>query len=490
MAEPHANQSPIQHHVGGQWCESLTDTEFHEVRNPATEELLGRTPLAGAADVDRAVEAALKAYPEWRSTPVVERARYLRRFLTLVEARRGELEAILTAEHGKTLSEASGSVQRALECLEVAIGAPSLMMGQSLEDIARGVDCTSTRQPMGVFAAIAPFNFPAMVPLWFYPFAIVCGNTFVLKPSEQVPLCQQFLFERIQEAGFPPGVLNMVHGGREVVERLMAHPDIEGLSFVGSTPVARLVYEGAARAGKRVQALGGAKNYLIVMPDADMDDALDAVVASCCGCAGERCLAGSIVVPVGSCHSEVRDGLARRMSALTVGDGTQETIDMGPVISAAHRERVLSMVQSGVDEGADLIVDGRQHAMPDKGYFVGPCLFDGVTTEMTIGHQEVFGPVLSIMAADSLEEALAHVHSQPLANAASIFTTNGGHARTFTQSVPASMTGVNIGVAAPMTFFGFGGSKESFFGDLKAHGREAFDFYTDRKVVITRWPGN
>lgn len=480
---------PIKHYIGGNWCEADA-SEVHVVRNPATEEILCETPLATAADVDRAVKAAAEAFDGWRATPVVERARLLRRLLVLMESRRDELARILTSEHGKTLSEAAGSIQRALECIEVAIGAPSLMMGQSLEDIARDVDCTSTRQPLGVCAAIAPFNFPAMVPLWFFPFAVACGNTFVLKPSEQVPLCQQFIFELVHEAGFPPGVLNIVHGGRDVVERMIEHPDIRALSFVGSTPVARIVYAGASAAGKRVQALGGAKNFLVVMPDANMDDALDGVVASACGCAGERCLAGSNVIAVGDCHDVVRDGLSKRMRAMTTGDGTKDGIDMGPVISASALKRVRSMVEEGVREGAELVVDGREVDLPEKGYFLGPCLFDGVTDEMAIGRDEVFGPVLSIMTAPTLEAALDMIHAQPLANAASIFTSSGGAARAFAYSVPASMTGVNIGVAAPMTFFGFGGNKQSFFGDLKAHGRESFDFYTDRKVVISRWPDN
>jgi malonate-semialdehyde dehydrogenase (acetylating) / methylmalonate-semialdehyde dehydrogenase len=476
----------VRDYVGGRWVDSL-GRETREVRNPATGEVVAAVTLGGAADVDRAAKAAHEAFQEWRRVPAVERARYLFELKALMEKHAEELARTVTLENGKTLPEARGSVRRGIECVEVASGAPSLLMGQVLEDIARGIDCESIRQPLGVFACIAPFNFPAMVPLWFYPFAVACGNTFVCKPSEQVPLSQKFLFELVHEAGFPEGVLNLVNGAKEVVEAICDHPLIRGVSFVGSSPVAELVYRRAAANGKRVQALGGAKNFLIVMPDADMDATVKAVSESAYGCAGERCLAGAVVLAVGESHGPLREALARRAAEIRVGDGSQEATDMGPVISEAHKKRVEGYIAKGVEEGAELVVDGRRGAPAGKGWFLRPTLFDGVKPEMTVAREEIFGPVLCMMQVDSLEDALRVAKEHPLANASSIFTTSGKSAREFRYNVDASMAGVNIGVAAPMSFFGFGGAKGSFFGDLKAHGREAFDFYTDKKVVITRW---
>jgi malonate-semialdehyde dehydrogenase (acetylating)/methylmalonate-semialdehyde dehydrogenase len=325
-----------------------------------------------------------------------------------------------------------------------------------------------------------------MVPLWFYPFAVACGNTFVVKPSEQVPLSQRFLFELVHEAGFPPGVLNLVNGAKDAVNAILEHPAVRGVSFVGSSPVARHVYRTAAEQGKRVQALGGAKNFLVVMADADMDEALRAITESAYGCAGERCLAGAVVLAVGDAHERVREGLAERARALVVGDGSDPATEMGPVISEAHREKVLGYIEKGIQEGAELVVDGRG-LEAGSGYFIGPTLFDGVKPDMVIAQEEIFGPVLGITKVDSLDEALELIGRHPLANASSIFTTNGRYAREFKYRVEASMTAVNLGVAAPMSFFGFGGAKGSFFGDLKAHGREAFDFFTDKKIVISRW---
>ncbi len=479
----------LKNYTGGEWVASAA-TETFEVRNPATGELLGEVPLGGVADVERAVAAADAAFPRWRRVPVVDRARHLFNLKFLLEKHAEELARILTTENGKTLDESRGSIRRGIECVEVACGAPTLLMGRVLEDVAPGIDCEEIRQPVGVFACIAPFNFPAMVPLWFYPFAVACGNTFVCKPSEQVPYCQDFLFRLIDEAGFPPGVLNLVHGGREAVNAILEHPRVAGVSFVGSSPVAEHVYRTAATHGKRVQALGGAKNFLIVMPDAEMENALAAITGSAYGCAGERCLAGTVVLTVGDCHGRVREGLVSRMARIRVGDGLRDGITMGPVISARHKERVLGYIQKGLDEGAELVVDGR-NVKPEsdgEGFFVGPTLFDAVTPEITIATEEIFGPVLCLMNVKTLEDALAVMRAHPLANASSIFTASGRHARTFKYEVQASMTGVNLGVAAPMSFFSFGGAKRSFFGDLKAHGREAFDFYTDRKVVISRWP--
>lgn len=476
----------IKDYVNGEWIDSLA-SETREIRNPATGELLANVPMGGVADIDRAVKAADAAFDEWRMVPPAKRARYLFTLKNLLEENKEELSRILTMEHGKTLSESRGSVQRGIECVEVACGAPSLLMGQTLEDVATGIDCESVRQPMGVFACIAPFNFPAMVPLWFYPFAIACGNTFICKPSEQVPLCQRFIFGLIDKAGFPPGVLNLVNGGKDVVNGILEHDDIVGVSFVGSSPVAKHVYTTGAAHGKRVQALGGAKNFMIVMPDADMDKAADAIANSAYGCAGERCLAASLLLAVDGCEDEIRSRIVANAKGFKVGNGMDEGVTMGPVISASHLEKVEGYVQKGVDEGADLIVDGRGVETDTDGHFIGPCVFDNVTPDMVIAKEEIFGPVLGIMKADSLEDALEIVKGQPLANACSIFTTSGKHARTFKYRVEASMAGVNIGVVTPMSFFGFGGAKGSFFGDLKAHGRESFDFYTDRKVLISRW---
>jgi malonate-semialdehyde dehydrogenase (acetylating)/methylmalonate-semialdehyde dehydrogenase len=477
----------LRNFVGGEWVEALASTT-REVRNPATSEVIAEVPMGGAEDVDRAVKAAKAAFASWRRVPPVQRARYLFALKFLLEERVEDLTRIVTTENGKTLPEARGSVRRGIECVEVAAGAPSLLMGMAIEDVAAGIDCESVRQPLGVFACIAPFNFPAMVPLWFYPFAVACGNTFVCKPSEQVPLSQRFIFELIREAGFPPGVLNLVNGGKECADAILTHPDVVGVSFVGSSPVAKHVYETAAATGKRVQALGGAKNFIVVMPDADMDRALDAITESAYGCAGERCLAGSVVLAVGDAHAVVRRGLEERARRLRVGDGTKESTQMGPLISAPHRERVVGYIEKGVKEGAELVVDGRKSAAAARdGYFLGPTLFDGVTPEMVIAKEEIFGPVLCVAKSASLKAALETIHAHPLANATSIFTTSGKHAREFKYNVDASMTGVNIGVAAPMSFFGFGGAKGSFFGDLKAHGREAFDFFTDKKIVISRW---
>jgi len=473
-------------YVGGRWT-PIEDTSSREVHNPATGEVIAHCPLSGAPQVDAAVQDAAAAFVDWRRTPVEDRIQPLFRLKALLDQHAEELAATVTRENGKTLSESLGSVKRGIQMVEVACGAPSLLMGQSLEDIARGIDCESVRQPMGVFTCIAPFNFPAMVPMWFFPFAVASGNTFVVKPSEQTPLSQQLMWELIDEAGFPPGVLNLVHGGKQSVDALLAHPLIQGVSFVGSSPVAEHVYRTAAAHGKRVQALGGAKNFIIVMPDAEMDFALDNICESAYGCAGERCLAASVVLPVGDCHAAVRDGLIERASKLRIGDGSQEGTDMGPVISFDHKQRVLAAIEGGIEEGAELVLDGRDPKVDADGYFIGPTLFDNVSPEMKVARDEIFGPVLCISPAETLDEALETTRNHPLANASSIFTTSGRAAREFRYRIEASMAGVNIGVAAPMSFFSFGGAKGSFFGDLKAHGREAFDFFTDRKVVISRW---
>jgi malonate-semialdehyde dehydrogenase (acetylating)/methylmalonate-semialdehyde dehydrogenase len=478
----------LQNFIGGRWVAPHA-TEFFDVRNPAMGDVIGRTPLSTAADVDRAVGAAAEAFPAWRETPVNARAQVLYRFKALLEEHFEDLARTVTTEHGKTLDEARGSVRRGIECVEVAAGAPSLMQGSALEDIAAGIDCHVVRQPLGVCAAIAPFNFPAMVPMWFLPFAVVTGNTFVLKPSEQVPLSQRRMADLLSRCGLPPGVLNIVNGGADVVNAICDHPGIRAVSFVGSTPVARHVYQRAAHSGKRVQALGGAKNFVVVMPDADLERSMGVISESFYGCAGERCLAGSLLVPVGDIHAEARDRMVEAARSLKVGDGMQPGVTMGPVISARHRDRVREYIARGVSEGAQLLLDGRETRVEDRpnGYFVGPTVFDGVSPAMAIGRDEIFGPVASICPVRTLDEAIAVMHAHPNANATSIFTSSGRAAREFSKKASASMVGVNIGVAAPMAYFPFGGAKDSFFGDLKAHGRDAFEFYTDKKVTISRW---
>src|SRR5512141_3089332 len=459
--------------VGGAWVDSRA-TSSVDVYNPATGAVIARAPLGTRADVDAAVAAAKAAFPAWRATPVVERARSMFAFKNRLEEHFDEIARIVTTEHGKTLDESRGSVRRGIEAVEVACGMPSMMMGYGLEDIARGLDCDVHRQPLGVFGAIAPFNFPAMVPLWFLPFAVATGNTFVMKPSELVPLSQKRIFELL-ETCVPPGVVNVVNGGADVVNGFCEHPDVRGVSFVGSTPVAKHVYRTASHAGKRVQALGGAKNFIVVMDDANLDKSIGIVSESCYGCAGERCLAGSIVVTVGSAshHAAVRERLVAAAKAIRVGDGLEPGVTMGPVIREAARKRVVSYVEKGLAEGAELVLDGRGHTVKGRedGFFLGATIFDRVSPKSAIGREQIFGLV----------------HDHPQANATSIFTGSGKSARTFASQAPPAMVGVNVGVAAPMSFFPFGGSKESFFGDVKAHGRDGIAFYTDQKVLIERW---
>jgi malonate-semialdehyde dehydrogenase (acetylating) / methylmalonate-semialdehyde dehydrogenase len=478
----------LHNFVGGRWVPSQA-RDYVNVHNPAVGSVIAKTPLSTRADLDAAVQAAVRAFPAWRDTPVVQRARRMFRFVELLEQHFEEIARTVTTEHGKTIDESRGSVRRGIECVEVACGAPSLMMGYSLEQIATNVDSAVFRQPLGVVAAIVPFNFPAMVPMWFLPFAVTTGNCIIVKPSEQVPLSTRVMFRLLEQCDIPPGVISLVNGGREVVEGICDHPDIRAVSFVGSTPVAKAVYQRGTHAGKRVQALGGAKNFVIVMPDANFEKSIEIITESFYGCAGERCLAGSVLVPVGEAHKEARERLIESARSLKVGDGMQPGVQMGPVISGTHRDRVQQYIDKGVQEGAKLVLDGRgiKVADRDQGFYVGPTVFDEVSPKMTIGHEEIFGPVASIHGVKTLEEAIALMESHPNANATSIFTSSGKSAREFARRATASMVGINIGVAAPMAYFPFGGSRDSFFGDLKVHGRDAFEFYTDKKVTITRW---
>lgn len=478
----------LDNYIGGAWRASAAAT-FGEVRNPATDEVLARVPLGGGADVDQAVQAAQAAFDGWRRTPAVQRARYFFKLKQLMEQRFEEMARTVTIEHGKTLDESRGSVRRGIENVEVACAVTTTMQGSTLEDIASGIDCEVFRQPLGLFAAVTPFNFPAMVPLWFLPHAVALGNCYIVKPSERVPLSMKILFEMLHEAGFPPGVVNLVHGAKDAVDAILDHPGIKGVSFVGSTPVAHYIYKRGAEAGKRVQALGGAKNFVIVMPDAEMTKACEISTESAFGCAGERCLANSVVLAVGDAYERVRDGLLACAKNVQVGNGLDAGVTMGPVITKAHRDKILGYIDKGLAEGAKLILDGRGYRNdkhPD-GYWLGPSIFDGVRPDMTIAREEIFGPVLCLMRAKDFDEACAIVNNHPQGNASSLFTTSGRAAREFRYRVAPAMLGVNIGVAAPMAFFPFGGSKASFFGDVKAHGRDSVDFFTDRKVVMSRW---
>jgi len=459
------------------------------VTNPATGELLGRVPLSVSQDVGAAVEAAKRAFSSWRSTPPIERARVLFRLKALLEDHVEELAVSLAREHGKVIAECRGEVRRGIENVEHACGIPTLMMGSTSEDVAPGIDCETVLQPLGVFAAITPYNFPVMIPLWFWPYAIATGNTFVLKPSEQDPLTHQLVVELAVQAGLPPGVLNVVHGQREVVEALLQHPDIEGISFVGSSRVGRTVYSGATSRGKRAQVLGGAKNYLIVMPDADFDQATDAILSSVYGSTGQRCLAGSVIVGVGDAYAIMRERILDGASAIRLGYALEGDPDMGPVISQRHCDRICGYIEEGVQEGAKLALDGRGVAVEryPHGHWIGPTVFEDVNPEMVVGKEEIFGPVVGLRQADSLDATLDIVHRVYYGNMASIFTTSGRAAREFRHRIGISMLGVNIGVAAPMAFFPFGGARGSFYGDLKAQGQDAVTFYTDKRVVISRW---
>jgi malonate-semialdehyde dehydrogenase (acetylating)/methylmalonate-semialdehyde dehydrogenase len=476
----------VKFYTNGSW-EDAPGHALHPIVNPATGQVIAQVPYAGADDVDRAARAAHAAFLKWREVPVIERVQVFYRYKDLLEKHAGEISRILSAENGKTVDDAAGSVRRAIQMVEVACGMPSLMMGQSLENVSKGIDCQSIRQPLGVCAGITPFNFPAMVPMWMFPFAIACGNTFILKPSEKVPLTPTRTAELLHDAGLPAGVYNLLHGSREAVDALLGHPLVRAISFVGSSPVAKYVYQTAAAHGKRVQALGGAKNHLVVMPDANVEKSVEAIMGSAFGAAGERCLAGSVLVTVGDARG-LLDVLLQKVRALRIGDGSAPSTEMGPLVTAEHRARVLGYIEKGVAEGAQLLVDGREHMNHNAGgCFLGPTVFDGVAPEMTIAREEIFGPVLSVIHVQDLDEAIALVNRSAFGNTTSIFTADGKSAREYAARVEVGMVGVNVGVAAPMAFFPFSGWKNSFYGDLHAHGRDAVAFYTEQKVIMSRW---
>ncbi len=488
LAEVKSHYGDLQNYVDGAW-RSPEAAEWLDDPNPATGRVIARVPLSTKEDVDVAVQAAMGAWDAWRETPPVDRARTFFALRDLMERHAEDLSRVVVQDMGKTIDEARGEVRRAIENVEVAAGIPSLMMGYTLEDgAARGIDEEVLYQPLGVFAGISPFNFPVMVQFWFWPYAVATGNVWIAKPSEQDPIASQLVFDLIHRAGFPAGVVNLVHGAKDTANALIDHPDVRGVSFVGSSPTAKAVYARAAAAGKRVQSGGGAKNVLVVLPDAKLDTAVSNMIASCYGCAGERCLAGSVVVGVGEVHEDLRRKFADAAAAIRVGYGLDETVGMGPVISAAHRDRVVGFVDRGEDEGATVTLDGRGFRVAGyDGYFVGPTLLDGVRPEMRVAQEEIFGPVVSLFESGGLEEAIETINASPYGNAATLYTSSGRAARDFRHRVRAGNVGINVGVAAPVAYFPFGGMKGSFFGDLHPQGRDAIRFFTESKVVITRW---
>jgi malonate-semialdehyde dehydrogenase (acetylating) / methylmalonate-semialdehyde dehydrogenase len=463
---------------------------FGDVTNAATGRVVRVVAYANAADVDAAVTAATAAFPAWRATPPIRRARILTRFRELVELNQKSIAAVISEEHGKVFLDAMGEVQRGIEVVEFACGAPHLLKGGHSESVGRGVDAHSRLEPVGVCAGITPFNFPTMVPMWMFPVALVCGNTFILKPSEKDPSASVHLAELLKEAGLPDGVFNVVHGDREAVDGILRHPAIHAVSFVGSTPVAKYVYTTAAAAGKRVQALGGAKNHAVVMPDADLAFTADALLGAAFGSAGERCMAISAVVAIGAIGDALVARLGQLARGLKIGPGTAEGMDMGPLVTAAHRDRVRAYIDAGVAEGARIVVDGRELNLPEYegGFFLGPTIFDQVTPEMSIYKDEIFGPVLVVVRVETLDEAIDLVNRNPYGNGTAIFTNSGGAAQKFEDNVEVGMVGVNVPIPVPTAFYSFGGWKQSLFGDLHMYGAEGVSFYTRTKAITTRWP--
>ena len=478
----------ILNYFGGTWHKSAA-TEFVNVSNPATAEVIARTPISSKADVDAAVQSAAEAFPAWRRTPAGERIQYLFKLKVLLEDHIDELARVITLENGKTFAEAKAELRRGIENVEVACGIPMMMQGYNLEDITPGVDELLIRQPLGVVAAIAPFNFPAMIPFWFLPYAIACGNTFVLKPSERVPLSMRRVYELLEQTGLPKGVINIVNGGKEAVDALCDHPSVRAISFVGSTPVAKHVYQRSAAAGKRMQCQGGAKNHVIVLPDADMDLARQIIADSAFGCAGQRCLAVSVAVTIGEAQKTFREAIANAASSINVGFGLDKGVQMGPVISKESKQRIESLIATGVSDGAKPVVDGRNTKIAghENGNFIKPTILDGVPASSSLANTEIFGPVLSLIHANTIDEAIDFIRKSPYGNQASLFTTSGAAARKFRYEAPAGNIGINIGVAAPMAYFPFNGWKESFFGIVHAQGKDAVEFFTESKIVIERW---
>lgn len=480
----------ISHFIGGRQVPGRSGRSA-PVFNPATGEVSGQVALASVEEVNGAVEAARSAFPAWGSTTPLRRARIINRFLRILEERGDQLAAVITAEHGKVLSDAKGEVQRGMEVVEFAIGAPHLLKGEVTENVGTRVDSHSLRQPLGVVAGITPFNFPAMVPMWMFPVALACGNCFILKPSERDPSAALMVAQWLKEAGLPDGVFSVVQGDKEAVDALLAHPGISAVSFVGSTPIARYIYEIAARYGKRAQALGGAKNHMIVMPDADLDQTVDALMGAAYGSAGERCMAVSVAVPVGEATAQALvERLAPRVRNLKIGPGTDPESEMGPLVTRQHLEKVRGYIDAGVAEGAELVVDGRDFRRQgyENGFFVGGTLFDRVTPDMKIYREEIFGPVLSVVRAETFESAACMINEHEFGNGTAIFTRDGDSAREFAHQIQVGMVGINVPIPVPMAFHSFGGWKASLFGDHHMHGPEGVRFYTRLKTITSRWP--
>ena len=483
-----ATATKVPNFVNGRWVESRSN-EWRDVINPASGEVIASVPMSDNAEVIAAIQAAHAAFPAWRRTPAEDRIQPLFKLKMLLEEHIDDLARTITRENGKTFTEAKAEFRRAIENVEVACGIPMMMQGYNLEDVARGIDEFMIRQPLGVVAAITAFNFPGMIPFWFLPYAIACGNTLIVKPSERVPLTMKLAFELLEKCGLPPGVANIVNGGKSVVDMLIDHPDVKAISFVGSTPVARYIYARAGEKGKRAQCQGGAKNSVIVLPDADMDMATQIISDSAFGCAGQRCLAVSVAVTVGEAQKTFRDSIAHAASSIKVGNGLEDGVQMGPVITQQSKERVESLIGLGEKQGAKVLLDGRNAKVSryESGNFVSPTILDGVPATSELTHTEIFGPVLSMVHAKDLDEAMDLLAQSPFGNQASLFTSSGSAARRFRYEAPAGNIGINIGVAAPMAYFPFSGWKDSFFGIMHGQGRDAVEFYTEKKVVVERW---
>lgn len=480
-------QSLEGNYIAGVWEQSKSQARA-DITNPATTEVIASIDLAETTEVTRAVAAASKAFPAWRRTAPQERIQYLFKFRDLLLARIDQIARCITLENGKTLSESKAEIQRGIENVEVACGIPTMMQGYNLEDVASGIDEIMIRQPLGVTAAITPFNFPAMIPLWFLPYAIATGNTFILKPSERVPLTARMLFELLHETGLPAGVVNLVVGSKAAVDALLHHPDVRAISFVGSTPVAKYVYREGSAEGKRVQCQGGAKNYVVVMPDADMEMTAKIVSDSAFGCAGQRCLAVSVAVAVDDAHAKFSEAIVGQASSIKTGDGLEAGVQMGPVITPESKSRILQLVDKGLHEGGALLLDGRNTNHAAKGNFIAPTILTEVGGSNPLTSTEIFGPVLTVNGAKTLDDAIEMISQSHYGNSSSIFTSSGSAARKFRYEIPTGNVGVNIGVAAPMAYFPFSGWKDSFMGVLHGQGKDAVEFYTDKKVVIERWP--
>jgi malonate-semialdehyde dehydrogenase (acetylating)/methylmalonate-semialdehyde dehydrogenase len=489
LPEVKSHYGKLKNYVNGEWVDSESD-KIIDVENPATGKVIAQVPMSTPDEIKAAIEVAQEAWLSWRETPPITRARVFFKLKELLEQHFENAARVMVQEHGKTIDEARGETRRTIENAEVASGIPSLMMGYNLEDgAAENIDEDAVISPLGVFGAICPFNFPAMIPYWFWPYAVATGNCYIIKPSSQVPITQSFLFKAIEESGFPPGVINLVNGSHDVSDAMMEHPHIKGMSFVGSTPVAKYVYKKCAENGKRVQAQGGAKNSLVVMPDAVLDRTVANMLASFYGCAGQRCLAGSNLVAVGDVAEPLLKKFIEGSTRIKMGYGLDESVNMGPVISAKAKKKIIEYIDGAEKDGAKILLDGRNAKVPgyENGYFVGPTVIDGVTPDMKVAQEEIFGPVVSFLRMDTLDDAIDFIHASPFGNAASIYTQNGKWARDFRYKVQCGNIGINIGIVAAMAYFPFAGYKDSFFGDLHGQGQDAIKFFTDRKVVITRW---